>query len=215
MSESNWGEEGAAPAKKRSVPTWLWFCGGGCLAAVVVGVILAAVLFSKAKEWGQAEMQLPELAKALPFDEPLPAEMQFKFVMPVPGLQMYVFEDQRGYATVVYVSSPGNADELRRTVLNEKYDGAMFNMGGRKDLAASQVDVQGRELKVLRFYQLHGAGGAGDERSQQGQSAIVDLTPEGATGLVVLQVIRGGGDAPISDEELRTLLKPFHVGPNR
>lgn len=215
MSETNWGEEGAAPAKKRSVPTWIWFCGGGCLAAVVLGVIAAAVLFSKAKEWGQAESQLPELAKVLPFDEPLPAEMQFKFVMPIPGMATYVFADERGYASIFYSASPGNAQELRDTLLNENYDGAMFGMGGRKDVTAARVRVQGREVKVVRFYQMRGSEAGGAQGGNQGQSAIVDLTPEGASGLVLLQVVRGGGDTPITDEELHMLLKPFHVGPDR
>lgn len=215
MSETNWGEEGAAPPKKKTVPTWLWFCGGGCLAAVVLAVIAGAVLFSKAKEWGQAESQLPELAKVLPFDEPLPAEMQFKFVMPIPGMATYVFADERGYASLFYTASQGNAQELRDTMLNEKFEGAVFGMGARQNLSAAQVNVQGREIKVVRFFQMRGSGGEGGQGGNQGQSAIVDLTPDGASGLVLLQVVRGGGDTPISDDELRTLLKPFHVGPDR
>ena len=38
MSESPWSEEGAAAPKnkKKSIPTWAWWVGGGCL-----GVLLA------------------------------------------------------------------------------------------------------------------------------------------------------------------------------
>jgi hypothetical protein len=45
--------------------------------------------------------------------------------------------------------------------------------------------------------------------------AFVDLTPEDLEGMLLLQITRKHGDSPVTDDEIREILKPFHVGPKR
>jgi hypothetical protein len=52
-------------------------------------------------------------------------------------------------------------------------------------------------------------------QEQFGAMLFADLTPEDADELLLLQMIRTKGSGAISDDEVRTLLKPFHVGPKR
>jgi hypothetical protein len=59
-------------------------------------------------------------------------------------------------------------------------------------------------------------------QDQVGSMLWADVTPEGRDDLVFLQMRRNGmsgvGPAatdPITDDELRALLKPFRIGPKR
>ena len=38
MSDTSWeGEASEAPPRKKGMPKWLWFCGGGCLFMLLIG----------------------------------------------------------------------------------------------------------------------------------------------------------------------------------
>ena len=71
MTETNWGES-EAPVRKKSIPTWLWFCGGGCLLALIVSIVGGVLLFQKGKqmyEEGQdPEIQWAKVAEVLTYD---------------------------------------------------------------------------------------------------------------------------------------------------
>ena len=54
-----------------------------------------------------------------------------------------------------------------------------------------------------------------EAKAGMGSIMFLDLTPEGDPGLLLVQFTRMKGEGPITDDEVRTLLKPFHVGPNR
>ena len=49
----------------------------------------------------------------------------------------------------------------------------------------------------------------------EGAALFLDLTAEGAEHPLLLMMVRQGDDEPISDEEIREFLAPFHVGPER
>ena len=38
MTGEEWADEPEVPKKKGGLPGWLWFCGGGCLIAVILGL---------------------------------------------------------------------------------------------------------------------------------------------------------------------------------
>ncbi|MCY2959588.1 MAG: hypothetical protein NTY35_05420 [Planctomycetota bacterium] len=209
MTDTGWGDEAAAPPKKSGFPKWLLFCGGGCLLAVILGAIVIKLGFDHVKEWGQAEQQLPALQAALPFD-PLPPETEFKFAIRFP-MDWFIFQDSRGYVMFFFLARAGDGEELRRTVLSPDFNG--FGMGKRSEQQEATVNVQGRDVKGLRFLQAKGAGQNTGET--QGPSILLEVGPEAGTHVVVVQITRAGSDAPITDEDVRTLLKPFHVGPDR
>jgi hypothetical protein len=88
-----------------------------------------------------------------------------------------------------------------------------------EDLAPGTVEVQGRSLAVIRmrmeFSGVLGQMMPAEARDQMGSMAFIDLTPEGLEGMMLLQLTRIKGKEPISDDEIRTILEPFHVGPKR
>ena len=206
MTDSNWGDVGAP--KKPAVPTWLWFCGAGCLVVLILGAVVIKFGFDYVKDWGVAEEQLPALREAIPFDE-LPAETQFEVAIRFP-MDWYVFQDTRGFVMLFFVARGRDGEELRRTVLNPEFNG--FGMGRRTDAKPAEIVVQGREVRGQRFVQERGSGDGG---RAQGASVLLEIGPEDGSHVVLVQITRAGTADVVTDEDVRMLLKPFHVGPDR
>jgi len=68
-------------------------------------------------------------------------------------------------------------------------------------------------VKGLRFVQERGSGNGGGEA--EGPSILLEVGPEASDHVVIVQITRAGSGEPVSDEDVRTLLRPFHVGPER
>jgi len=222
MSESQWGDEGQnAPAKKK-VPTWVWACGGGCLVALILGII--AVVFvvkfgtKMVQEGKDPELQWPKLAQVLPFDA-RPPELSLEFGMSI-GMEVFVLKDSRGFMAILYRVPEKSAEDVRHQMLDENFKGGPFGMGSgnRTALKAVTIHVQGRDLKGVRFHQQSPSkpkGGDETPDAGSGPAVMLEVTPEGETRPVLLQLVRTSGTDPISDEEVQTFLKPFHVGSER
>ena len=216
MSESTWGESDATPPpKKKAIPTWLWFCGGGCLLAVIAGIIVVTLLVSKFKGAFDPEVQWPKVAEVLPFDE-RPPELQLKFGMDM-GINMFVFDDSRGFAAILF-SMPMRDENQRDQLMNANESGFM-GMGARKGAQAGKIKIQGRELEILRFHQMSDKAQSGRAGSSpkvgSGPSAMVDLSKDTDPGFLFLQLVSLHSTEPVTDEAIQTFLKPFHVGPDR
>jgi hypothetical protein len=211
MTDTTWGDESLPPKPKR-IPTWLWFCGGGCIVAVILAVIAAVFAFDYLKGWGSAEKQLPALAEHLAFDEPLPSGTEFQMAIRFP-FDWFVFSDDRGFALVFIVVPASKSAEIRETILNPDFKGGFMGNGSREELEEAIVQVQGRELKGLRYVQRNGSGEQGFDGS--GPGIVLEVSAESAAKMIVLQILRTGGEEKITDEDVRDLLKPFHVGPDR
>lgn len=221
MTETSWGEGEVAPRKK-SIPTWLWFCGGGCLLAMIVAIAGGAFLYSKGKQFiteGQnPEVQWPRVAEFLPFDS-RPEGVELKFGGGLFGQEAYTFRDNHGFV-VILLHLGESAAKDREKALDPQTKGGVFGMGKRRDAVAATITVQGRTLKALRF-QMEAKGA--DEQpapteateSHAGPTIMVDVTPEGSARPVFLQMTRLGGNEPVTDADVQRFLKPFHVGPDR
>ncbi len=208
MNDANWDDEAPLP-KKRGIPKWIFFCGCGCLLVVIALALLTYLGIDKIKDLREPDAQLPVLQSALAFD-PLPPELQFVMAIPIP-MNLFVFQDTRGYIVNFTVTNGGDREEMRRTVLNPEFGGA--GMAQRRNAVAAELTVQGRELTGLRCTQDMDA--MFTKVAREGASVVLDLTPEDGTRTVFVQITRTGGAEPISDEEVRTILEPFHVGPER
>ncbi|MBL8861997.1 MAG: hypothetical protein JNK02_08280 [Planctomycetes bacterium] len=207
MTDANWNEEPAP--KRRRLPPWLWFCGGGCLIVLILGAIVIKAGFDHVKDWNEPEAQLPALRAVLPFDE-LPPETRFEFAIRFP-MDWYIFQDTRGFVLFFFVAQGGDGEELRRTVLNPGFKG--MGMGRRQNAEAAELTVQGREVRGLRFEQQRGSGNGGGEA--EGPSIVLEVSPEGGSAVVLVQITRGGSGGAVTDDEVQALLAPFHVGPDR
>ncbi len=224
MADAAWtAEESTAPPKKK-VPTWVWFCGGGCLAMIVLAVVAIGLAVSYGRKAADPEVQWPRLAKVLPYDErPEGLELQTGLQMgSMIGMEQYMLRDRRsGIQLQIQYHKGANAGAQRDQLFGS--DDPVFpeNMVLMKfkDLQTGVVEVQGRELRCLRM-RIELAGFMQDivpEEGQQGLGSMImiDATREGDEGFLVLQLLRERGSDPITDDEVRQILKPFHVGPNR
>lgn len=215
-SEQSWSEEeSAGPPRKKGIPGWLWFCGGGCLLALIAAIVLGVFAFRTVKQGLDPEVQWPKLQKTLPFDE-RPENLTLQWGSQL-GFGIYtLFDQQDGYVAVLY-DFPSAEQGDRGKIFSEEFKGGFMGIGEMKGRTVSTVEVQGRTLDVVRFYQEGGSsgGGPGQPDVRAGHSAFLDLTQEGATNFVLLFLISIEGDEEISDEEIRTFLEPFQVGPDR
>lgn len=198
-------QEEVAP-RKRGIPTWLWVCGSGCLLATIAAIALVAFGFSVFKKGTDPEIQWPKIQKLLPFEE-RPEELELQFGMNV-GIEMYVLSDTRGYVVMLFHGRPDQAAELREQMLNVEVSGSVMGMGGRKDLREASLEVQGRTLQGLRFNQAQGEGAAG---GNAGESIMLELTSQESSSPIILQMVRAGGSAEITDDEVRTFLEDFDL----
>lgn len=216
MSERSWGEADVAPPpKKKSIPTWLWVCGGGCLLAVVLAIVLGTLLVSKFSASTDPEKQWPKVAEILPFDQ-RPPELDLNWGSDI-GMGVYVFDDSRGYAAILMHMPSGGRGE-REKLMNPDADTGFMNFGKRKDAKVSKLKVQGRELDVLRFNQLadqSGGSSGGAPKVGAGPSAMIDLSKDESGELLILQLVSLHSKDAIGDDVIETFLKPFHVGPVR
>lgn len=224
MSDSQWADQETVQ-KKKAIPTWAWFCGGGCLLLVLVLVIGGVFTARAFKGMMDPEEQWPKLEKILPFEE-RPQNLDMVFGMNILGqTQQYTLLDSRGFTAVIQsVSGPQGAN-MRKQMFDAEEPKLVGNMGmlDFENAQKTTIDVQGRDLRVVRLEMALGEmmqlipGVEEDmEESGGGHMAYVDLTEEGDSGMMWLQYTRRGGDGgPITDDDIRAFFEPFQVGPNR
>jgi len=226
--EESWIAEPQAPPKRSGVPAWLWFCGGGCLLAVIGLLVVGVLVFKEFKKATDPDVQWPRIAKVLPHEERPDWNLAFGWTI---GMDMWVFEAAPDFA-VVLMRLPGkDGDKARARMLDPAFKGSILGRGGRRDTEALDLEVQGVTLRALRFYQVQGLakveddeqGGAAEEAPaiegvgppdvdvKEGESIVVDLTPMGDPRPLMLQVTRVSEGARISEDEVRELLSAFRI----
>jgi hypothetical protein len=238
MSEVDWGTEAnEAPKPKSRVPKWAWFCGGGCLLALILGGVLAFLVFKKAQEAMDVDKQSASLAEELPFDA-LPEDYTFigigAFAGMLPGIDnAWMFQRTDGSVQAQFQLLEPEASLVRREAIRTGELGPdakqQFGPIGLHGLEHGEIEIQGRSLPWMRFqtFEVAAAKETGAD-SEQGEKAepsfgdamrqrilFLDLTRDGAAGALILQYTAVGDGGPVEPAEVAELLKPFHVGPKR
>jgi hypothetical protein len=216
MTEEDWGDLEQVETKRSGFPKWLLFCGGGCLLMVVRLVVAGIFVVDKFKEFTDPDVQYPKLEEHIAFDHRLDDHQLFG--VHLWGEEAYLFfaQDKKSWAMFLVADTPEEKAELEK-LFDPNYVGdgeEAVSMGARQDAVVGTIEIQGRELRVLRAQQesnlpIPGAG------AQSGATIMVDLSaPEATTGLV-LMYMRNGQQEPVGDEEVAAFLAPFHVGSDR
>ena len=219
MAETAWTEESASAPPKKKVPTWLWFCGGGCVLALLLGLVALGLGYTFIRKATDPELQKQAVAKILPYDT-WPAEMK-----PVMGFQIvgeqYTFEDSRGFQEQIQLHKGRDGQDGRKQIFDPENPQFPKDLGVMEfeELEPGKVEVQGRTLSLLRmrlrFTGLMAKFMPKEAQDRMGSMAFVDLTPDELDGMLLMQITRTSGDGPVTDEDIREILKPFHIGPNR
>lgn len=226
----DWGSEAnAAPKAKKRIPTWAWFCGGGCLLALLLAVAGGIAVFMIGRKAMNQEEQWAKLAEVLPFDAQ-PADTQIVGMSWVPGVERAWQIQRRDELIVQIFVLGGSAAEGIRKEVQTPEDAVklrqMAGLLGESDSSSGTLSIQGRDVTFARFTPK-GEGDASQEdtgsksgfskvsRSLNPPTVMLDLSKEGSADFVLFSYKRLEGRGPVTDEELLEFLAPFHIGPNR
>jgi hypothetical protein len=218
MTDAEWSSDAgelATPPKKR-IPGWLWGCGAGCLLFTIVAVLALVVVGRFASKMFDQDAQWEQIATVLPVSERPPGITVFGMPVKLEGTSMWFLTDTSRAMQGVLFHSPPSADagKTRSELLDPSQEVSVGGFG-RNDPQAGQVEVQGRVLPCLRYKSMSGEAGKGPfgglQRAMQGSSLVVDLAAEGSDELLALILTKSGTSQPVTDQELREFLAPFHI----
>jgi hypothetical protein len=236
MTETTWeGEASEAPPKKKGMPKWLWFCGGGCLIMVVIAAIGAFFVVRSVQEMVDPETQWAQLSEVLPYEERPDYEIIgipfMKFIPGFDGMWTLMVQHDTSGSIMAFSGGEVSAEDLFDPEQNEIDFGELTGNMGQHDFEVGTITVQGRELTIARF-RSHSLEGddppAGEEEEEEKEGggfldqitkkavARVNLTPEDEVErVVVLEYAKQGTLERVSDDEIIDFLEPFLIGPER
>ncbi len=210
MNEVEWNEEAMdAPPKKRRIPRWVFYgCGCGCLAAIVLTAVVGWLMVDTIREARDPEKQWPKLARILPFEE-RPANLELELGNPVPFLdrvmEMYTLRDRSaGHIATVLDFKEQDPAEFEN-MFDPDPSGTLFGLGKPVDPVVAEIEVQGREVRTLRFRTLGGQGSVED----LGPGIRVDVSRPGHQ--IVVEMRRVGSQEPFDDAAVVRFFEPFDV----
>lgn len=228
----DWGSEAKEqPKPKRRVPVWAWFCGGGCLLALITMIVAALAFGSWFKDMTDPEEQWKQLERVVVVQSRPEGEIM-GFKVPLTGIQTIGI--QQGLTKVDFLIATGqNGEQIRDDILDPDAKGGISFMGniGRHGTEEITLNVQGRELRGVRFTSKPRDENAPepaattDEESEPGDmsardvvrmatttsTTALDITPEGSGTTVLLMFQRIGSLEPIPDSEVIEFLEHFDL----
>jgi hypothetical protein len=220
MSETQWAEDGQDKPLRKQLPKWVWFCGGGCVLALIATIAIVFISVKTFKKIADPEHGWAELQKIIPADDVHPNHTAHSIPMMPMSMVMVTGPD---FTQLQFQQHKGkDAEQARRDLFESETPKFPENMVVMKftDFEKTQVDVQGRTLSAIRMKTeitgfMRTMAGKEAENADQ-YMMFLDVTPPGRTEeLVLLQMQRPATRGPFTEEELTDLLAPFHIGPNR
>jgi hypothetical protein len=214
-NEEDWLDSGPA-RRSGGIPGWAKFCGCGCLLSLLLVLALGVVLVRDLQRARDQEVQRARLAAVLPFDE-LPEGFEI-FGFPW-WVDLWIGNDKRGYVwAFLQVDAKEELSEETFFSGDPAVRDPFFGFQDVRNIQSGELEVQGRKVRVKRFVQSGSdtlSVMTGKEIQSDGASLYLDLTPAGAQRLLLVLIIDVDAREQIPDEEVRELLAPFRVGPDR
>jgi hypothetical protein len=204
--QDDWTEDSTPPPAKKGLPSWLLFCGGGCLITMILGVVGVYFIYDTFKDVANPEVQWAELEKAIPMDA-RPNDLKMGFGGGLAGTDGWFLSDGNGQILFILAESDASAEDRNAAFSDEMEGSGLPGVSEISDVNTGEIMVQGRVLPISRF--TANSGG------QTVPSCMVDITPEGALGYVMANIQRPGQkgkNSVISDDDIRDLLKAFIIG---
>ncbi|NUP96059.1 MAG: hypothetical protein HUU28_07835 [Planctomycetaceae bacterium] len=231
----DWGSEAKEqPKPKRRIPVWAWFCGGGCVLALITAIVAAIAFGSFVSNMTDPDEQWKQLESVVAVQERPQGDI---FGMKIPLQDMRVISIQQGTTKVDFMIAGGKAgDELRTQFLDPDAKGGFSPLGnvGRHGVEELVLSVQGRELRGVRYTTVPREGNESepeptvDENGQEVDPAdmsvgdavrmalrtsitALDITPEGSGRVVLMQYSHLNSLEPIPDSEVLEFLRHFDL----
>ena len=209
MSEVEWSEESEeAPQKKRRIPKWVWIgCGGGCLVALILIVVLAIIGGMWVKNMADPEYAWPKVEQILPHDER--PEGYTPRGGGLFGREAYIVIVE-GLDGVFMVQRFGTNEELDQQFdPDSPANKGLFGLGEISNTEVGTMEIQGRETRFMRF-NAWVPESAKEDGQVSGASIRVDVTGNGSIPCQIQITIEGQEDK-IPVETVCGLLEPFDV----
>jgi hypothetical protein len=210
MSEGDWSSEGRGlEPPKRSVPLWVWGCGGGCALVLLVGVILSVFGFRMLRKMGDPELNWAAIGAVLPVVERPEDYVVWGMPVKFDGVQIWMLQSDSRQVMLFHGAGGDGTEDTRRELFGS-------TASSRADAEPGTLHVQGRELRLLRHRVVPGGSGNGGfteslMKSFDGASATVELSlPEGPDFLAMTYT-RPRTDERVEDEELIEFLSHFRL----
>jgi hypothetical protein len=221
MTEVDWGSEAnEAPKSKARIPKWAWFCGGGCVLAIVAAIAIGFFVVRMAKDTMDPEKQWASLSEYVPFDTRPEGEI-IGFKVPFKDFHTFVLPRDNDVSVLFLIATGSEGEELRAQYFDGEKQidlGPITGNMGRFHVEEGVLNVQGRELRSIRFtsHERAADGAAEKDLSPMHKSTFaLDLTKEGSDTAVILQYDIVGSLGTVDEKAVVEFLKPFHIGPNR
>lgn len=216
MAEVDWGNEAnEAPKKKSRVPKWAWFCGGGCVLAILAAGVFAVLAFNFAKDAADPETQWARLAEFVPY-ETRPEGTIAGFKIPFQDIQFFALPQEDGASATFLVAWGAKGEEFRAQYFD---GGKQIDLGpiagnmGRFNVEEGVLNVQGRELRTIRFTSHQRSEGDDKELSSMHKSTLaVDLSKDGSDTAVIFQYDVIKSLDPVDEKAVVEFLAPFKLG---
>ena len=221
MSEVDWGSEAnEAPKPKSRVPKWAWFCGGGCLLALIVGGVLAFLVVRKAQEAMDPEKQWASLAEFVPFETRPEGETIIGFKVPFQEIHTFALPQSDGSSCTFLIATGTQGAQLREQYFDGEKQvdlGPLTGNMGRYHVEKGELNVQGRECPSIRFtsYERPESGAQEDLTPMHKSTLALDLTKDGSDTVVIFQYDLVGSLAPVDESDVVKFLAPFKIGEKR
>jgi hypothetical protein len=202
MQDSDWGE---APKKERRIPTWAWWtCGGGCLAVLLVGLLLVFFVVGRVREATDPEKVWAEVAEVLPHDE-RPAGWETMLGGSVLGVGQYHLlpAEPSGCHFMIQIFPSASMLDPNFDPDAPQNQGA-FGVGRLREAEQGTFVLQGREVRSLSFLGGTGSGSGG-------AGLRLDLSGGEAGPHVFVQILTPTRGEKLSNEEIEHLFAPFDV----
>lgn len=210
MTEQEWADVPHAPdvpPKRRGLPGWLWFCGGGCLVALVLVLVGGYFVFEFFREASDPEIQWPKFEKFVEVGE----RPEGWRIFGLPFVDGFALEDpSSGTAITLWVFKESQKNDFEEVFSGGFEGGGLPVISEVENTELTEVVVQGRKMRMVRFTQTNLV-----DELDGARGAFLDITPDGGSRPQLMQIITREKDAPISEELLAELLRPFHLGPER
>jgi len=198
-----WGDVAEASSKK-GMPTWLFFCGGGCLIAVILTAVGGFFAVQFVKDMVDPAVFWPKVDSLVTVDSPMPERFQPVMSISVAGTQQFQFLD-KDTLLLVQVFSPPSSEEagFESNLFQEdpSFPGMMLE---HQDNGV--MTIQGRELPFVEA--------KSDLIATKQRVLFLNATTDGGE-LVIMSFIHDDGSRAIPREDVSDLLQVFHIGPDR
>ncbi len=204
MSDADWEQSGTEQPKKKGIPKWLlWGCGIGCLGTIVLVAVATVVGVGFVQDAMDPEKQWPKIEKVLPFDE-RPAHLELQAGIPLPGISQFIMHDTKLNA-IATLRVLGGAQAGSYDQFFSASGGGFAGMGSAIDPEPGTLEIQGREVRTLRFSRISPQPG-----SSIGPGIRIDLSEEG-NDYVMVELQSMGHENVLTDEDIQSFFEPFDV----